>query len=248
MNTVTLKIKRQDDPSDLPYWEEFEVEAKDGMTVLAALNVIGENPVTADGNQTRPIVCESFCLEGLCGACSMIINGRAALACSMLVAKMDSPIKIEPMEKFPVLKDLKVDRARMFDAIARITHPSENDCAHEGDPALRISPVEQQRYSIFAECIMCGACAEGCPQAGGRNEFAGAFIFARAILQNSHPIGKFEESKRLREIAGRGGLSDCSGARVCESLCPIGIPLSEAIARLEWSATANEVRRFLRGD
>lgn len=246
MTSVLLKIKRQDDPGDLPYWEDFEIEAREGLTVAAALASIGENPVNANGNPTVPVVFESSCLNGMCGACSMVINGKIRLACKTLVNELDEPVKIEPMGKFSVLRDLKVDRGKMFDAIARFS-PSF-DCAppHDNDPPLRISPERQRRLSVFSTCVMCGACAEACPQVNPRTDFSGAFIFARTVTLNEHPISSFNNDERLSVLKERGGIADCAGAKVCESVCPMGIPLSEGISALQKSATAHSVRKLTR--
>ncbi|HEY8342887.1 MAG TPA: 2Fe-2S iron-sulfur cluster-binding protein, partial [Calditerricola sp.] len=74
--TVRLIIKRQDGPDSQPYWEEFDVPYRKNMNVISALMEIQRNPVNAKGQKTRPVVWESNCLEEVCGACSMVINGR----------------------------------------------------------------------------------------------------------------------------------------------------------------------------
>src|SRR5215468_6193912 len=118
--SVLLKIKRQPTPSDKPFWEEFELPWKQGMNVTSCLMDIALNPVTRDGKQTTPITYDSNCLEEVCGSCAMLINGKARMACSALLDKLDQPIKLEPLSKFPVIRDLSVDRNVLFENLKKV--------------------------------------------------------------------------------------------------------------------------------
>ncbi|MFH0799682.1 MAG: succinate dehydrogenase iron-sulfur subunit [Pseudomonadota bacterium] len=247
MKTISLKIKRQDDPEDLPYWEIFDVEFKAGMTVATALRAVREKPVTADGNPTAPVVWETTCMEGMCGACAMIINGRVGLACHTPVEDLSSPVVLEPLSKFPIVRDLKVDRQRMFDALERSRAWVGIDGVPGGGPAIRVSPEEHEGMKRFASCIMCGACSEACPQVNARSQFAGAFLFSQTLPLLEHPIGRMGRGEKLDALLQRGGISDCAGAEACEAACPKGIPLGESVARLGWIATGHAIRRLFRG-
>src|SRR5512135_2389277 len=119
-NTVVIKIKRQANPDSKPQWEEFELPHKPGRNVTSALMEIAENPVTRDGKKTTPISYDSNCLEEVCGSCAMVINGKVRMACSALVDKLSQPITIEPMTKFPIVRDLAVNRQFMFDSLQRV--------------------------------------------------------------------------------------------------------------------------------
>src|SRR5688572_27001189 len=118
--TVLLKIKRQATPDADPRWEEFELPWKPGMNVISAMMDIALNPVTREGQQTTPITYDSNCLEEVCGSCSMRINGRARMACSALIDQLDQPIRIEPLSRFPVVRDLAVDRSVLFENLQRV--------------------------------------------------------------------------------------------------------------------------------
>ena len=96
LKTVKFKIKRQDNPKATPRWEEFELTWKPGMNVISAMMEIAANPVTKDGKPTTAITYDSNCLEEVCGSCAMLINGKARMACSALVDKLEQPITIEP--------------------------------------------------------------------------------------------------------------------------------------------------------
>src|SRR5688500_3525390 len=119
--SVILRIRRQDGPDkpDTARWEEFAVPHRPNMNVISCLQAIAARPVTTDGRQTSPPVWDSGCLEEVCGACTMLINGKTRQSCSALVDKLEHPITLEPMRKFPVLRDLFVDRSRLFNDLKK---------------------------------------------------------------------------------------------------------------------------------
>lgn len=118
---IRLIVKRQEGPEAKPYWEEFNVAYQPRMNVVSALMEIRKNPVNAQGEPTTPVVWESVCLEEVCGACTMIINGTPRQACSALIDNLKQPIRLEPLTKFPLVRDLKVDRTLLFEALKK-TH------------------------------------------------------------------------------------------------------------------------------
>ena len=120
MSTVPFKIKRQFSPDMDPYWERFELPHMPNSNVISYLMDIRKNPVNADGIKVPPIVWDCSCLEEVCGTCTMRINGQVRQSCSALVDKLKWPIVLEPMSKFPVNRDLSVDRSRMFDALKKV--------------------------------------------------------------------------------------------------------------------------------
>ena len=118
--TVKLIIKRQDNSESKPYEESFEIPYKENLNVIACLMEIRRNPVNSKGEKTTPVTWDMNCLEEVCGACSMVINGRARQSCSAIVDQLEQPIRLEPMSTFPVIRDLQVDRSRMFDNLKQI--------------------------------------------------------------------------------------------------------------------------------
>src|SRR5579862_2864065 len=123
--TVTFEIKRQASPEAPAVWERFELQWHPGMNVISAMMEIAANPVTADGKATTPVSYDSNCLEEICGSCAMRINGKAMMACSALVDKLLGPdgkgtITLEPLSKFPVVRDLAVDRSVLFENLKRV--------------------------------------------------------------------------------------------------------------------------------
>ncbi|HDC8907179.1 TPA: succinate dehydrogenase iron-sulfur subunit, partial [Staphylococcus aureus] len=100
--TVKLIIKRQDTSDSKPYEETFEIPYRENLNVIACLMEIRRNPVNIKGEKTTPVVWDMNCLEEVCGACSMVINGRARQSCSAIVDQLEQPIRLEPMNTFPV--------------------------------------------------------------------------------------------------------------------------------------------------
>lgn len=118
--TIRLIITRQDGPNSQPYDQEFEIPYRPNMNIISALMEIRRNPVDAKGNHTTPVAWDMNCLEEVCGACSMVINGRPRQSCTALIDKLEQPVRLQPMKTFPVVRDLQVDRSRMFHALKRV--------------------------------------------------------------------------------------------------------------------------------
>src|SRR4051794_26583257 len=117
--TIRFIITRQDTPDSAPYEEEFDLPYRPNMNVISALMEIRRNPVTVSGKQTAPIAWDMNCLEEVCGACSMVINGKPRQSCSALIDQLEQPVRLAPMRTFPVVRDLQVDRSSMFDNLKK---------------------------------------------------------------------------------------------------------------------------------
>jgi len=143
--TVQFIIRRQATPESAPSWEEFDLEWRPGMNVISGLMDIAMNPVDRNGRPTTPITYDSNCLEEVCGSCAMRINGKAAMACSTLVGKIKHPIRLEPLSRFPVIRDLAVDRSVLFENLKRVEAWFPIDGTHDLGPGPRISPEEQEQ-------------------------------------------------------------------------------------------------------
>ena len=118
--TIRLIITRQDGPDAQAFDQEFEIPYRPNMNIISALMEIRRNPVDSKGNQTTPIAWDMNCLEEVCGACSMVINGKPRQSCTALIDQLEQPIRLKPMKTFPVVRDLQVDRSRMFNALKRV--------------------------------------------------------------------------------------------------------------------------------
>src|SRR6476619_6473018 len=200
--TVILKIRRQENPKSSPRWEEFELTWKPGMNVISAMMEIAANPVTRDGKTTTPIAYDSNCLEEVCGSCAMLINGKARMACSALVDNLEKPIKLEPLSKFPVVRDLAVDRSVLFENLKRVKAWVPVDGTYDLGSGPRVTMQEQEEAYPLSRCISCCICMEVCPQFNESTGFVGAATIAQVKLFNNHPTGKVFKEDRLRALAG----------------------------------------------
>src|SRR5437667_12616593 len=187
--TVLFKIRRQSSPNDKPRWEEFELPWHSGMNVISSMMEIARNPVTRDGKVTTPITYDSNCLEEVCGSCAMLINGKARMACSALVDNLEQPIRIEPLSKFSLVRDLAVDRQFMFESLKRVKAWIPIDGTYNLGEGPRVSPEVQEKGYPLSNCITCGNCLEVCPQVNEHNQFVGAAIISQVRLFNMHPTG-----------------------------------------------------------
>src|SRR3954464_6630711 len=207
---VILKIKRQLTPSGKSYWEEFSVPYRPNMNVISALMDIAADPVTREGKATTPITYDSNCLEEVCGSCAMLINGKARMACSALVDQLEQPIRVEPMSKFPVVRDLAVDRQFMFESLKRVKAWIPIDGSYNLGEGPRVAPEVQEKAYPLSRCITCGNCLEVCPQVNEHSDFMGAAIFSQVRLFNMHPTGAMHAKERLLASMGNGGIEDCA--------------------------------------
>ncbi|MGC2724023.1 MAG: 2Fe-2S iron-sulfur cluster-binding protein, partial [Candidatus Acidiferrales bacterium] len=117
--TFIVRIKRQQRPDESVRWEEFELRHRPHLNVITCLRDIAEKPFTRNGSESTPVSYDANCLEEVCGACAMIINGKPRQACSALVDELEKPIHLEPLTKFPLIRDLQVDRTSMFEDLKR---------------------------------------------------------------------------------------------------------------------------------
>ena len=247
MRTVILKIRRQANPEAPPYWEEFELPWKRGMNVISAIMEIAVNPVTRAGKPTTPITYDSNCLEEVCGSCAMLINGRARMACSALVDKLDQPIRLEPFSKFPVVRDLAVDRNVIFENLKAVKAWIPVDGTYDLGAGPRVSAREQEETYPISRCISCCCCMEACPQFNDKTGFVGAATIAQVKLFNTHPTGRMQKHERLTALMGDGGIQECGYAQNCVEVCPKDIPLTRAIADVGGEVIKQALLDFFRG-
>ena len=256
--TVRFRIKRQDGPHLPSRWEEFDVPIEPGANVISALQWIAANPKNARGEATMPVIWDACCLEEVCGACSMLINGKVRQSCSCLLDEYTpndgDQITLEPMRKFPVVRDLMVDRARLFRNIMRVKAWVPIDGTYHLGKGPQDTPDHQQMRYKLSECMSCGCCMEACPQfnlqeqeASWETSFIGAHAISQARLFNEHPTGKVLAGQRLDVLMGPGGISDCGNAQNCVKVCPKEIPLTESIGAVGRAVTVHSLSRFFTG-
>lgn len=244
--TIVLKIKRQLAPGEKSYWEEFELPWKKGMNVISSLMEIAANPVNRKGKPTPPITYDANCLEEVCGSCAMLINGRARMACSALIDKLDQPVRLEPLSKFPVVRDLAVDRQVLFENLKRVKAWVPVDGTYDLGPGPRVSQKAQEEAYPLSRCISCCCCMEVCPQFNENTGFVGAAAISQVRLFNTHPTGTMAKHERLEALMGDGGIHECGYAQNCVKICPKDIPLTRSISEVGREVTKQALVDFLK--
>lgn len=233
--SFNLKVYRGDKNGQ--YFVEFELDRKEGLNVISALMEVQKNPITKSGERITPIVWEQACLEEVCGSCSMIINGRPRQACTALVEEIlkddkTDTIILAPFTKFPLVRDLVVDRSSMFENLKKIKGWIPIEGYHSEDFASTVNPKQQEAMYVESTCMTCGCCLEACPQFGPRSNFVGASTINQVKLFNANETGKSLKEERLTVMMEEGGVSDCGNAQNCVQVCPKKIPLTSSIAAI----------------
>ncbi|OCA81761.1 succinate dehydrogenase iron-sulfur subunit [Pradoshia sp. D12] len=245
---VLFKIQRQDNPNSEPYFEEFELSYRPNMNVISALMEIRRNPVTKEGKKTSPVTWDMNCLEEVCGACSMVINGKPRQSCTALVDQYEQPIVLEPMRTFPVIRDLQVDRSRMFDSLKKVKAWIPIDGTYDLGPGPRMAEKKRQWAYELSKCMTCGVCLEACPNVNDKSNFIGPAPVSQVRLFNAHPTGEMQKAERLNALMGDGGIQDCGNSQNCVQVCPKGIPLTTSIAALNRDTNVQAFKNFFGSD
>lgn len=235
---ITLKIWRQKNAKTKGNIETYKLDnVSTDSSFLEMLDQLNEQLV---GNQQEPVAFDHDCREGICGMCSLYINGRAhgpahkVTTCQLHMRsfKDGDTIYVEPWRSkaFPVIKDLVVDRSS-FDRIQQAGgFVSVNTSGRTIDAnATPVPKHDADRSFEAAACIGCGACVASCKN-GSAMLFAGAIVSKFALL----PQGKVEATQRVLNIVRQmdeEGFGNCTNTGACEVECPKGISL-ENIARM----------------
>jgi succinate dehydrogenase / fumarate reductase iron-sulfur subunit len=248
---IRLKICRQASKDAPRRWETFEIPFKPNLNVVSALMEIRRNPRTIDGQPTDPPAWEAACLEEVCGSCTMNINGRIRQACTALIEDVGEAdgevisVQLEPMLKFPLVRDLIVDRSKMFENLKKVQGWVPIDGSYDlGMARPQDDHIRQLRYAL-SRCMTCGCCQEACPQVHDESPFVGPAAVAQALLFNLHPVGQTIESERLDYLTSEEGITGCGNAQNCVKVCPKGVPLTRAIAQINRQTTVYKLRKWI---
>jgi succinate dehydrogenase / fumarate reductase iron-sulfur subunit len=141
------------------------------------------------------------------------------------------------MTKFPVVRDLVVDRSRMFEDLKRVKAWVDLDGFHELGPGPRQSQENQETAYPLSRCMTCGCCLEACPQVNAASDFVGPAALNQVRLFNLHPSGAMHAGERLDAVMGEGGVEGCGKAQNCVEACPKEIPLVDSIASVGRATT-----------
>ncbi|MFK7809531.1 MAG: succinate dehydrogenase/fumarate reductase iron-sulfur subunit [Saprospiraceae bacterium] len=236
---LTLKVWRQKNNNDSGGFENYQVQADEHMSFLEMLDVLNEDLLQ---KKETPIAFEHDCREGICGSCSMVIDGRphgpnkGTTACQlhMRFFKDGDTVVVEPFraKAFPIVKDLVVDRSSFDNIIQAGGYISVNTGQAQDGNAIPIEKDRAGKAFEAAACIGCGACVAACP-----NGSAMLFTSAKVAHLGTLPQGEVEEDMRVQAMVSQmdeEGFGFCSNIGACEAECPKDISI-ENIAELNRS-------------
>jgi succinate dehydrogenase / fumarate reductase iron-sulfur subunit len=234
---LTLKIWRQENAKAKGQFESYELDnVSPDSSFLEMLDILNEQLINEDKD---PIAFDHDCREGICGMCSLYINGRAhgpdmdVTTCQLHMRKFKDgdTITVEPWRAkgFPVIKDLMVDRYAFDKILQAGGYVSVNTGGVPDGNALPISKIDADEAMDAASCIGCGACVASC-----KNSSAMLFVANKVSQLALLPQGKVEAVTRAKRMIAKMdelGFGGCTNTGACEAECPKGISLAH-IARL----------------
>lgn len=219
---LKIEILRQKDSVSKPYLQSIEYEALPEDTVATLLTKLNAAPDLTDtnGDPVGKIHWQCSCLQKKCGACAMRINGIPRLACNTKLGEFKKGrLCLEPLRKFPTVRDLIVDRSVMMDQLKTIQNWLEQTAVHNEKAA-------ELCYDA-SRCLQCGCCLEVCPNYTADGSFYGAaaFVPASKILSQL----KKGNSQKLPENYRKSIYSGCGKSLSCHDICPAGIDVEQKL-------------------
>ena len=227
---LKISILRFDpnDPKDFPHMETFEVEEAHGMTLYIVLNEIREH-------QDNALMFDFVCRAGICGSCSMLVNGRPTLACRTLTSKLDENITLAPLPLFELIKDLSIYTGKWM----RGLDERLETWIHNEEKKLNYDKLEERMEPDLADeiyeldrCVECGCCVAGCGNIQMNNDFVGAVGLNKVARYHLDPRDKRTEEEYYNIIGDEDGVFGCMSLLGCEDVCPKDLPLQSKIAYL----------------
>ncbi len=221
---IKVKIIRQVMPGMEPYEESFNYDGPTDISIAGLLDYLNfhDDIVNDRGERTARIGWDCSCLQGVCGACAMVINGTPALACKTFIKDLKgTEITLRPLRKFPVFHDLIVDRSSIQENLKASN-------AYIGKYQPKNNKDHSLQYAA-AKCLKCGLCLEVCP-----NYVTGQSFFGAAFTNDCYLIAtrNREKSKEIGRVYASHFGKNCSKSLSCIDVCPMDIPLLSVIAKL----------------
>ena len=238
--TTTLRVARyRPERGPEAYVDEFDVPYREDMVVLDALNYIKDD---LDGSLTY----RWSCRMGVCGSCGMMVNGVPRLTCSTFLREFHpKPVVVEPLENFPVIRDLVVDITDFLEKLREVKPwvIREEEKRVEDGEYLQ-TPEEVDRYKQFSMCINCMLCYSACPVYAQDPEFLGpaAIALAQRYNRDSRDQGSDE---RLDVLSQHEGIWACTFVGECTTVCPKHVDPAGAIQQFKLTSTKEWFKSFL---
>lgn len=227
---ILMEIRRQENSLSIPYTQKISFNFDEGVTLAGALRRINEGEILdVAGEKISPISFEHSCFQKKCGACAMLVNGKPQLACDTFLKDYikKRKISIAPLSKFPVIRDLIVDRSMIYENLKLLEAWSED--------AIRLNDKNTETAYEASRCLACGCCLEVCPNFYFGGDFYGAAGFTPVTRI---AVSLRERMKNLEKSYKEHIYDGCGKSLACMDICPAEINidklLSKSNSRLVW--------------
>lgn len=238
--TVRMEILRYDpDKDSAPRFQSYEVPFQEEWVVLDAINYIKDQ---LDGTLSY----RWSCRMGVCGSCGMMVNGVPKLSCSAFLRDYyPNPIRVEPLEHFPILRDLVV---QLDDFMAKLQSIQPWIIRKEEKPVSQgeylQTPAQHARYKDFSMCINCMLCYAACPVYGLEPEFVGPAAIALAQRYN---LDSRDQGRSIRQevVSSHEGIWQCTLVGECSVVCPKHVDPAGAIQQAKLASTIDWYKELL---
>lgn len=221
---MKVRILRRKDIDSKPYWESFDYEGPDDISVAGLLDYLNyhDGIMNDQGEKPDMIAWDCSCLEAVCGACAMVINEVPALACETFLKDLKGDeLVLKPLGKFPQVRDLIVDRSLIYENLKRTE-------IYIGEYRPRKKESHHHQYDA-AKCLKCGMCLEICPNYTSGLSFFGAVFANDCYLVYAR---NRERSRNIRKSYAKHFGNSCSKSLSCMDVCPMNIPTIASMAKL----------------
>lgn len=216
------------DPDGEARVEVFELEEADNMTLFMALNEIREN---LDPSLQFDFVCRA----GICGSCSMMINGQPGLACRTLTKSLGEEISLAPLPVFELIADLSVNTGKWMRGMSERLDTWIRSNTEEVDldrMEQRMEPELAEEIYELERCIECGCCIAACGTAHMRRDFVGAVGLNKLARFRLDPRDDRDDADYYELVGDDEGVFGCMSLLACNDFCPKDLPLQTQIAFL----------------
>ena len=222
---ITLEVFRyKPDENTEPFFQNYEIPLKKEWVILDALNYVKDH---LEGTLSY----RWSCRMGVCGSCGMMVNGKPVLTCNTFVEKFSpGPIRIEPLENFPVVRDLVIEMSDFLDKLKSVKPWIIRDDLDLVEEEYRQTPDQLSDYKQYSMCINCMLCYSACPVYGLEPEFVGPA--AIALAQRYNMDNRDQGSKeRMEALSDDTGMWHCTFVGDCSAVCPENVDPAGAIQR-----------------
>ena len=240
VRTIELEILRYDpEQDDAPHFQTYTVPYREDWVVLDAINYV-------KAELDRTLSYRWSCHMAVCGSCGMVVNGEPALACGTFLRDCEARIRVEPLQNFPIERDLVVVMDDFIDKLGSVQPyivPQQEKDVDDGEYLQ--TPAELARFKQYTACINCLLCYSACPQYALNDSFVGPAALAIAHRYNldSRDIGR---DAREHVVASNPGIWECSFVGACSEVCPKSVDPAAAIQQTKIASTSDYFMSFLR--